>query len=256
MFSSAYIKGHSHLKCDDYAIHSDKCAFLSDGCSGSPNSDIGAKILPYTALKNINELSSKQEIIDFNEYLKNLSYPIFKSYENNMDLFDCTLGSLFIYRGCLYVSLLGDGIIFIKYSDNSKKYIKVSYKQNYPYYFSYLFSLDKHNAWRNITENYKEIELYIYEDINLENKIIYGKDLELFHTIIFDKKNIDIIAIFSDGPEQVDNMQLKDVLTELTNFKNYNTDFAWRRLKRFEETKRKEGIFCQDDISMIVYKKD
>ena len=48
--AAAYAIGTSHTVCQDYARRSDHLALLSDGCSGSPDTDIGARLLVTAAL--------------------------------------------------------------------------------------------------------------------------------------------------------------------------------------------------------------
>lgn len=248
MFSSAFIKGHSHLKCDDYAIHSDNCAFLSDGCSGSPNSDIGAKIVPYAAMQYM-----KTKIFyDFEDYFQYMSTILKEKFPNTYDIFDCTIGGLYLTNYRIHIGLLGDGIIYIKFKDGSVTYRKQYYAQNTPFYMSYLLSEIRKQLWESIPNNMLYTESY---DSLLETAIIGHSTRNIFFKE-YHISDINFIAIFSDGPEQVNGMELKDVLIELTDFKNFNGDFAWRRLKRFEETKKKQSILCRDDISMVIYKNE
>ena len=49
MYSAAFAIGSSHTVCQDYARATDRLAVLSDGCSGSPDTDIGARLLVMAA---------------------------------------------------------------------------------------------------------------------------------------------------------------------------------------------------------------
>ncbi|MDG1479296.1 MAG: hypothetical protein P8R54_06870 [Myxococcota bacterium] len=50
--SAAYAIGTSHTVCQDYARAVGERALLSDGCSGSPDTDIGARLLVCAALQD------------------------------------------------------------------------------------------------------------------------------------------------------------------------------------------------------------
>ena len=56
----AFAKGKTHPVCQDYAVAhvTDTCAsvLVSDGCSGSPLTDFGARILSQCALNNLSLL--------------------------------------------------------------------------------------------------------------------------------------------------------------------------------------------------------
>lgn len=49
--AAAYAIGTTHTVCQDYARASEHLALLSDGCSGSPDTDIGARLLVTAALQ-------------------------------------------------------------------------------------------------------------------------------------------------------------------------------------------------------------
>lgn len=47
---SLYVIGSTHRECQDYAAHALGQAYLSDGCSGAPKTDVGARLLCLRAL--------------------------------------------------------------------------------------------------------------------------------------------------------------------------------------------------------------
>ena len=266
MFSSAYIKGHSHLKCDDYAAHSDKCGFLSDGCSSAKNSDIGAKLLSFYALENINHfLYLNKGRYDFKEFIFYLENFIKENWvntsvlkQNNIieDLFSCTLGGIVKHNDNIYLSLLGDGCIYYEL-DNGEKYIViVSFEKNYPFYISYLFTESVFNNWEQLSDNNIKIDHYKFEnnEWTLIPKSIPTDTLYL--TITYPLNSIKTASIFSDGVEQCNGLSTIEAINELVNFKNTNIDFAWRRLRRFEENRNKQNLYNQDDISIVSYVRD
>lgn len=267
MFSSAFIKGHSHLKCDDYAIHGNRSGFLSDGCSGAHNSDIGSKILPFYAYERLSHfLYTNQDTYNFKEYVFELekqlkrfidiSDPLHSRSLVFESIFSCTLGGVVQHNDKVHISLLGDGCIYYETMAGEANILIVSFNRNYPFYISYLFKQSVFENWDSLEGNDLKIEHYKLignEWVIVPTTIPINT---LYLTITHSIDEINVAAVFSDGPEQCDGLTTIEAITELTNFKNYNPDFAWRRLKRFEETRHKQGLYNQDDISMVVYKRD
>jgi len=267
MFSSAYIKGHSHLKCDDYAIHGSKSGFLSDGCSGAMRSDIGSKLLSFYAYEGLSHyIHINNDTYNFKDYVFELEKKIkqFISISDPLhstslifeDMFSCTLGGIVQHNENISISLLGDGCIYYELMNGEKNIIVVSYEVNYPFYISYLFSQESFASWDSIVGN--DLKIKQYKLIG-DNWVLLPQSIPLntlYLTINHSIDDINVAAVFSDGPEQCEGMTTIEAIVELMNFKNYNHAFAWRRLRRFEETRSKEKLFNHDDISMVVYKRD
>lgn len=268
MFSSAYIKGRSHLKCDDYALHSLKCGFLCDGCSGANHPEIGAKILPFYAVSHLDrfiwENNGEYNFKDYVFYLEKQLSRFMKEFDPGKmpiqtyeDIFSCTLGGVVQHKYNIYMSLMGDGCIYYELVNGDKFITIVNYKQNYPFYISYLFRQDQFDLWKDIPDNDIEVQQYKMDEncdwVKIEHSIPLNT---LYVTITQSIDDIKLVVVTSDGPEQCDNFSTIEALYELVNFKSFGEDFAWRRLVRFEQNLHKNGNYCQDDISMIVYHKD
>ena len=50
-----FARGHGHTVCQDYAVTGAHRAVVSDGCSGAPHSDVGARLLAHAALSATHE---------------------------------------------------------------------------------------------------------------------------------------------------------------------------------------------------------
>lgn len=268
MFSSAYIKGKSHTKCDDYAYHTDKCGFLSDGCSSALNPEIGAKLLPFYAAHHLNRfIWENKEEYNFKKYIFYLEQQLKKfmdtfnpgKFQNKLfeEIFSCTLGGIVQYKDYIHMSLMGDGCMYYELMNGEKHIIIVSFEQNYPFYISYLFRQSEFDSWCTIPGNDINIEHYKMNEncdwVKVERPIPLNT---LYLTITQSIDDVNLAVVFSDGPEQIDGFTPIEAIYELTNFKNYTSDFAWRRLLRFEQNLKKDNKFCHDDLSMVVYKRD
>ena len=93
--------GNSHVICDDYATSradGPLRAVVSDGCSGSPNTDCGSRILANLALRNPNWSSQEAGDVRRQRFLP-------------VDSLDATLLIAEVDSSYITVSAYGDGVI-------------------------------------------------------------------------------------------------------------------------------------------------
>lgn len=156
---SHYEKGHSHLVCQDYALHEkiDEFCFvvISDGCSSSTHVDFGARILchivrdyllyyyktgvieQYFHRDKLAELFSDLEPAVIKKCLEIKSLLNLRS-----PTFDATLLIAIKYKDSVCAFGRGDGAIIIKYKD-SLYYDRAEFESGAPFYISYKMSQEK-----------------------------------------------------------------------------------------------------------------
>jgi hypothetical protein len=157
---SHFEKGHSHLVCQDYALHEKfenfQFVIVSDGCSSSKDVDVGARLLCHVAkdflihyyktelleklhggINGIAELSSILELSILRKCLELKS-----SLNMSSSSFDATLLIAIQYKLEVIVMGRGDGSIIFKYADKIK-YVRAEYESGAPFYLSYKFSSER-----------------------------------------------------------------------------------------------------------------
>ena len=98
--------GKEHKVCEDYVIVDNEkipMIIVSDGCSSSDFSDIGARLLSFNAKRFIQE--HFLSLISNKEYVKEIFQQTFlynKAISLNEKSLDCTLLFAFIYRYTIY----------------------------------------------------------------------------------------------------------------------------------------------------------
>ncbi|MFM9709491.1 PP2C family serine/threonine-protein phosphatase, partial [Streptomyces galilaeus] len=94
----------------------------------------------------------------------------------------------------------GDGsIILRRKADKAFVVHTISYKENYPYYPSYLTSDKRNSTWQAQTGNTKTIDTMIISNGNVSNAITESQSpFELF---VYDANEYDIVLLSSDGIE-------------------------------------------------------
>jgi serine/threonine protein phosphatase PrpC len=124
-------KGSSHDICEDYILHGITKEYnipyiiLSDGCSSSKHTDIGARILVHGIKKQIENhfCFLPEEMIndDMYNYLQpNIIYTansIINSLQLANSCLDCTLIFAFIINEKCYIFRYGDGSIITEYDN-------------------------------------------------------------------------------------------------------------------------------------------
>lgn len=291
MKSDSYFEiGSTHLVCQDYAISyaNDDIAYaiVSDGCTSSPNTDIGARIVSIVAKDAINYLYQREnfnsvfnEKLFLNKFVITLKELIIKkcievkgSLNLNINSFDATLLIAIAFKK--YKPLIfgwGDGNFIIKYKDGVAQSISLSYDGNMPYYLSYQMCYEKDQAYRREQKGNVWVKEAIYNlpkcDIRLGD---YWKDkITSYDPFTFNFSrylNTDFevaqVIVSSDGlqsfqydPKSDEYLKnesvfaISDVLPGISDYKNLVGEFVVRRMKSLEKENRLKHIIHTDDVS-------
>jgi hypothetical protein len=148
MNTDAYYEiGSSHRVCEDYALagqYEDMAyAIVSDGCSSSENSDVGARLLSHIAkgalicLKGRGLLDNALFPDTFRELVVGKSIEIKKSLGLSTDAFDATLLVSIVYNNKVTYLGWGDGYFILVIDNNSIIAYDIKYSSGAPYYISY-----------------------------------------------------------------------------------------------------------------------
>lgn len=251
--SSFYMIGNSHKVCEDYAAHetgeNKSIAVLSDGCSSSTNTDIGARCLVQEFLGNPSGFNNS--ILEKESYSlvrNSLGLLSLASKERVFSAADCTLFGLYGKDEIIQIFSLGDGGIAYK-KKKELLFGEIEYKDNSPFYFSYLLeSKTSVIPKRKFTSR-------------LETRSDFYLEIESFHwerEQMFLEDNA-IIAIFSDGISSVfqngNKVSSIDVVEVLMDIKNVRGPFLERQKNKFKIHCKENNWICEDDISMAAIAK-
>ncbi|MDM8536844.1 protein phosphatase 2C domain-containing protein [Desulfobacterales bacterium HSG17] len=253
-----------HKPCEDYAVSGMEplpYAILTDGCSSSPGSHMGAMLLCLAAGKHLQKIFANGSLPCEPDYkepdYKDLGKSIILQtsfLSRFLDLpqtaLDATLMIAFYKDGFVHVFVYGDGFVIAqKKEEPEPRIVEISFETNAPYYLSY--QLDKaRDQQYGIEMNGKKIIKSQGESLET------GYDSPLFYK--FSAQDFSTIIIASDGlgafadkmnPEK-GLLPESDVIREFTGFKNFNGEFVKRRARRAVNTYEKQSIFNTDDISL------
>ena len=254
--------GKSHKVCEDYIISGyDPVPYiiLSDGCSSSKDTDIGARFLCHRAKQYLQRRESFDSIkeSEMGDYIIWSSKLAIELLGLDITALDATLTIAYYDSGILKIIMYGDGHIVAIDKDNTL-IETVEYTKNTPYYLSYKLDYERDKIYRDnkiekiINKHYHPI-LYKMTSSPME----YNKPY--ISSYIIEPNKDQTILIFSDGistffnKEQQEFLPIKDLIQDFSSFKTLKGEFLKRRLlsKKGAITKlEQQGYNHFDDLSV------
>ena len=253
--------GHSHKVCEDYVVLKEDHVVLSDGCSSSPNTDVGARLLAH-AMDNLISCSG-------GEYIGNISGTM-AIHDASLCLsllglegecLDATLLYMLIDRDRIHITTFGDGNIICLYKDGKVSCCNTSYSDNAPAYLSYRSDKGRGEAYLKMGgEVLHRISSREPGSIEWQNDDfqLYKSALSHGGYLAASIAETRAIMITSDGIESFhdksgNQIHLHDVINEIVDFKHLGPNFLQRRMgsrRGVISTFEKMGITHADDISI------
>jgi len=274
LHDSIFLIGKTHKVCQDYAISGTivnelgdiiTYAIVSDGCSGSPDSDIGARILAQSAKLHLCDtygrmslqliVDKKIEFYNFGSSIISRAKAIANALYLNSNCLDATLVLAFVFRDHIIIYMYGDGVIIAQDNNNSISYIQRTYLSGAPYYLSYWLDANRRMMYQKEFDN-----KVIINEQNAE-KVEYDSEGTIAEYLtIKSLKETKSILIGSDGlstfiKQGNDPLSLIDVSNNVTSFKNTTGEFLKRRVLKYTDDCRKAGIYHYDDIALAGFVK-
>ena len=253
--------GKQHKVCEDYIISGVKPVpfiILSDGCSSSKNTEMGARILCYMAKQYIQYRKSELPHLD---YRKMGNWIIHNAEMSARQLgldttaLDATLIVSFFLEDIIRIYIYGDGCVVLQ-NDKDIVIKTIDFSDNAPYYLSYLVDDYRFGLYRErkphkiIKSEFSSGEIYRKEDPFDETRAIQ-----------LNINNYESILIASDGLQSfiVEDPKIQrpakpyEIIDGFLSFKNTKGEFLKRRLKRHMSDLQKFGIGHYDDLSVGAY---
>lgn len=237
-----FAMGKTHTICQDYARASEGFATLSDGCSSSPDTDIGARLiclaasLPYAEQLDVREVAQSAQI--------------------SPQALDATSFSVWLERDMLRVHAWGDGIIVARTRDGTLRVENIAYPSGAPLYANYLNDEARFQRYRDLFGARR-----IHTVTEGEETTTYETGEEAATYRAFSTDIYDLVLVGSDGwlsgqrpvasgtSRAFEAVPLAEVVAELTAFKSMTGEFLQRRCRRILQDWAKKGWHFYDDVS-------
>jgi serine/threonine protein phosphatase PrpC len=245
--------GSTHNVCEDYVHHGQEFlpfCVVSDGCSGSKNSDIGSRILAHS-FEQVMKLIGKEKIIN---------YPARKlagrvqsyAYSNiaNLGIPEDALHATLLFAVInpnekkLRVTMIGDGVLALKMKDsNDSIVLKSDFSKDYPIYPGYFNNNELLKRYDLINED---------EEQEVTHNWIVGKEPkngkvshdEYIYEIILPLDQVEWVMLASDGI---------DTFVE-EEFPNRGQNTEKLVIPYFKDVKARQGAFVTRRINKMLGK--
>jgi hypothetical protein len=268
---SYYEIGSSHRICQDYCFSTqeDKIAYaiLSDGCSSSKDSTIGACLLPILA-KNIILYLKDRMVIDSSSYISTFSNILTNKLSNMLNLldissnvFDATLLICIIEKDSFICFGWGDGFFISKNKDDHILIKNISYYDEAPYYPSYDVDLSRRLTYQAMYADKGFIQRFT-TCLDKSGNYLFSNNTEInncMSPILIangEKEDIKSITICSDGIKTYYHKDSNEkkidesfIIPKMLDYKNTIGEFVNRRMLRLKKEMHENNIMHSDDIS-------
>ncbi len=249
--------GSTHSICEDYIISGDlpyPYIILSDGCSSSKNTDMGARILCHLAKQYL--LYRKDDYrfphLDYNElglWIIHNAELVVRQLGIHKSCLNATLIIAYVYEGYYYIYTYGDGSFVLQSKSGIITITEFEFTKNAPYYLEYKIDPEAMDAYHNLKQ-----DLIIKNNIDgvvFEHK--YAYDFKNLVTLSCDE--FPRILLCSDGLSSFMHNKIKPidptiVGKEFLLYKSTKGEFLKRRIKRALKNYDKDGIEHFDDLSV------
>lgn len=286
---AAFVTGKTHRVCQDYAradISNGQYAIVADGCSSSPDSDFGSRLL-VKSVENFaigtfgnNSLLHKQlpttssVFYDFAPLALRDAIAAQKVLSLGSQSLDATL-LLACYREgrigdthddtfldkVIHVQVYGDGFVAARRRESGIiDAYRIEYPSGYPLYLSYSAHAERRaRLLKELNNNPATLEGWVIETgLDASEPYLSHSDTDVLddcHHLFFPIEKYDLVAIFSDGVNTFTDangvsVAWQKVLTELMDVRSSKGEFVQRSMNWLvKECVRRKWSFA-DDISM------
>jgi len=254
----AFRIGRSHSVCQDYAVAGGgerPYVIVADGCSSSPDTDIGARLLARIAERSLRAGASELDL----ERIVRRAGKLAADLGLSPCCLDATLLTATIRGDQWHVLAAGDGVIAWQDRDGRVHVRAISYSGGYPEYPSYLTAPERGRSFDALAENHAALCRLTLEPDGCVVTLPPVVPAPGGHLESGSVRDTTWIALLTDGATSFVGragdgssaaLELPAVLAELLRFKCMQGVFVQRRLARFSQQCATRGWFHQDDLAL------
>ncbi len=268
---SFFTQGAGHSICQDHATTRETERFtfavISDGCSASPKSEVGASILSHAFMQ---AYITTWEWADDNGGMEVFETVLLANLRNKLleikrhtglenGAFDATIVAAIADKQeeRMNFSVWGDGIIQVKRKQSLDEVHQFNYPSNAPYYFSYTLDSRREEDYTQAFGNPNANVITYYQPRTSGLGGDEHKSTPPYYNWSLPLEDIEAVSVFSDGIETFSKTEnglttpihYLSIISELTNYKSKVGEFVRRRMSRFLKESKHNNISHFDDIS-------
>lgn len=258
---SAFYIGKTHKVCEDYTCHGlapEPYILVSDGCSSSPKTDFGSRILVQVS----SDLFEKNKDFDIEEVLLEAE-ELRRLFNISQESLDATLLGAYVKGDEYHLLMCGDGVLVKTKHDGTMEVVLIEYPSGAPFYLSYNLNQTRKTGYiKHFTLEKKISTWQIQPDGAIENLLEreYRDDNHYQETgSCKDYKSISLMSdgvvsfyeLLNTGTSKSENpILVHEVLKKLLDFKGFQGEFVERRVQKFRKECEKMNWYHADDISL------
>lgn len=273
--------GRDHAVCQDYGVaRSGELSFaiLADGCSSSPDTDLGARLLVRSAERVLPHClhSVSAPLGDggrLGELVREYHRRAIEAAREQADglgldprSLDATLLTLVAGQGQWLALLYGDGVLAVGWHgvrpEPAIQVEAVSFSGGYPDYPSYLVDAERRRAFERLPDNRRQVEGWLLTAKGSErgDRPAAGVQEGGCYVATGSAEQVDWLAVLTDGAGSFSAVDPQDrtagrlplaaVLPELLAFKSRTGVFVQRRVQRFLKECEARGRTHHDDLGV------
>lgn len=247
--------GKTHQECEDYIISGEnpyKYVILSDGCSSSKQTEMGARILCHLAKQYLQYRNSDYRFpdLDYNEmgqWIIHNAELTARQLGLRQNCLDATLIVAYEHENRVYIYMYGDGAIIVKNKNGTIALMEVEYTENAPFYLSYRINPEAMDLFHKMKQ-----DLIIRTTFEHAAQHSYAYDYETKFS--YDIDRFPRILICSDGissfMKSTESEQTIEIAKEFLAYKSTKGEFLKRRLKRAIKVYESNEVCHNDDLSV------
>jgi hypothetical protein len=269
---STFQIGSSHAVCQDYAAAGAEAgaasrpyAVLSDGCSSSHDTDVGARLLVKAAERLLRESGGPPAsgLAGLHAEAARLALKWAELLGVGPQAVDATLLTAQLHGGDLIVGCSGDGVVCFQTAEGALDVYSVSYPDGYPVYPAYTHQPSRLRALADAGRGRKEVTRLRSPSAGERLRPTHVSDGGATTEVFAVKATGHRFAVlFSDGVHSFfragraddasrdETIPFESVLPELVSFKNTRGAFVGRRMNGFLKDCRRRDWRHVDDLSL------
>ena len=277
---SAFLIGATHEVCQDYAVaghgtpderavvsdwQTNPYVILSDGCSSSPDTDIGARLLVKAAEQGLlnARAPTAHALTESHQEAAHRALWWAELAGLRPQAVDATLLTAHLSGDELIAGCSGDGVVVFQSRTGVIDAYSISYASGYPLYPAYAHQPGRQLALEDKTRGCdKEVKHYRGVPADGPLRLVESRtSSSLTEVFTVPAQDSSYAALFSDGihsfystcqtetSKRVEAISMEAALRELIAFRHVRGAFVRRRLKRFVKDCQTKGWQHMDDLA-------
>lgn len=251
--------GKTHTVCQDYV----RCGTLpngrsytivSDGCSSSKDTDIGARLLVLAAEAYIQNNPVPLDRMVFGTIIES-ARECSRLLGLDQTCLDATLLIAIETETQILVYKMGDGVVALRQRDGKWGYSYPEFGSGAPYYPNYLMDEPRHEVYRNQPDD--SVKCFAgngTEEIKF-NVTLHDYAMAIGLPTVYDKAKFDLVVLTTDGAcsfrDGLTPVAVSDVIRQILDVKVPTGEFMVRRAKRFLGSYcTNNGLHHDDDLGI------